>query len=55
MADGRSAGYSMRWDARFEYRLSQTVQASLSYSGRNEPERQGVTHTGRAQITAAFR
>ena len=55
MADGRSAGYSMRWDARFEYRLSQTVQASFSYSGRNEPERQGVTHTGRAQITAAFR
>jgi len=55
MADGRSAGRSMRWDTRFEYRLSQTIQASFSYTGRNEPARQGVTHTGRAQVTAAFR
>jgi hypothetical protein len=55
MAEGRSAGRSMRWDTRFEYRLSQTIQASLSYTGRNEPERQGVVHTGRAQVTAAFR
>lgn len=55
MADGRSAGRSMRWDMRFEYRLSQTIQASVSYAGRNEPARQGVTHTGRAQVTAAFR
>ncbi|HOT95982.1 MAG TPA: hypothetical protein PKZ83_02540 [bacterium] len=55
MADGRSAGRSMRWDMRFEYRLSQTIQASVSYTGRNEPARQGVTHTGRAQVTAAFR
>jgi hypothetical protein len=55
MANGRSPGQSMRWDIRFDYRLSQTVQASLSYSGRNEPQRQGIVHTGRAQVTAAFR
>lgn len=56
MANGRSAGRSMRWDIRFDYKLSQTVQATVSYSGRNEPERQqGVIHTGRAQVTAAFR
>lgn len=55
MAEGRSAGRSLRWDLRFEYRLSQTMQASISYAGRNEPLRQGVVHTGRAQVTAAFR
>ncbi len=55
MANGRSLGTSLRWDLRFDYRVSQTIQASFSYSGRNEPERNRVIHTGRAQVTAAFR
>jgi len=55
MADGRSAGRSLSWELRFDYRLSQTIQASISYTGRSEPERSGTIHTGRAQITAAFR
>ncbi len=55
MAGGRSAGQSLRWEVRFDYRVSQTIQASFSYSGRSEPERLGTIHTGRAQITAAFR
>ncbi|MBN2355702.1 hypothetical protein JXO59_06285 [candidate division KSB1 bacterium] len=55
MANGRSPGSSLRWDVRFDYRVSKTIQASLSYGGRSEPERQGTIHTGRAQITAAFR
>ncbi len=55
MANGRSAGQSMRWDLRFDYRISQVIQATVSYSGRNEPERNQVIHTGRAQVTAAFR
>jgi len=55
MADGRSPGQSMRWDIRFDYRISQTIQATFSYTGRNEPERNRVIHTGRAQVTAAFR
>jgi hypothetical protein len=55
MANGRSAGQSMRWDIRFDYRISQVIQATISYSGRNEPEREQVIHTGRAQVTAAFR
>ncbi|MBN1560091.1 hypothetical protein JW998_07555 [candidate division KSB1 bacterium] len=55
MASGRSIGQSTRWDIRFDYRLSSAIQATLSYSGRNEPEREQVIHTGRAQVTAAFR
>ncbi len=55
MANGRSIGRSLNWDLRFDYRMSQTIQASFSYSGRNEPQRRGTIHTGRAQVTAAFR
>ena len=55
MANGRSAGQSVRWDIRFDYRISPVIQATFSYSGRNEPERDQVIHTGRAQVTAAFR
>ena len=55
MASGRSLGNSIRWDVRFDYRISQTIQATFSYTGRNEPERERTIHTGRAQITAAFR
>ncbi|MDZ7345247.1 MAG: hypothetical protein ONA69_00475 [candidate division KSB1 bacterium] len=55
IANGRSAGRSTRWEIRFDYRLSDVMQATLSYSGRNEPARHGVIHTGRAQVTAAFR
>ncbi len=55
MANGRSIGQSIRWDLRFDYRISSVIQATLSYAGRNEPERDRVIHTGRAQITAAFR
>jgi hypothetical protein len=55
MANGRSLGRSINWDVRFDYRVSLTIQASLSYSGRNEPLRRGTIHTGRAQVTAAFR
>ncbi|MBN1479859.1 hypothetical protein JXA70_06290 [candidate division KSB1 bacterium] len=55
MANGRSIGQSSRWDIRFDYRISSVIQATLSYSGRSEPERDRVIHTGRAQVTAAFR
>lgn len=55
MANGRSIGQSFNWDLRFDYRVSITIQASVSYSGRNEPQRRGTIHTGRAQVTAAFR
>jgi hypothetical protein len=55
MADGRSLGSSARWDIRFDYRISSTIQATFSYSGRNEPERSRTIHTGRAEVTAAFR
>jgi hypothetical protein len=55
MANGRSIGQSFNWDLRFDYRVSVTIQASISYSGRNEPQRRGTIHTGRAQVTAAFR
>jgi len=55
MADGRSPGRSLRWDIRFDYRVSQTIQATFSYTGRSEPERNRTIHTGRAQVTAAFR
>ncbi len=55
MASGRSLGQSLRWDMRFDYRISDTIRATFSYSGRNEPERDRTIHTGRAQVTAAFK
>jgi hypothetical protein len=55
MASGRSLGQSMRWDVRFDYKISNTINATFSYTGRNEPERNRTIHTGRAQVTAAFR
>lgn len=55
MANGRSLGRSLNWDLRFDYRVSATIQASVSYNGRNEPQRRGTVHTGQAQVTAAFR
>lgn len=55
VAGGRSLGTSMRWDVRFDYRISKTIQASLSYSGNHEPTRNRTIHTGRAQLTASFR
>ncbi|MBD3375684.1 hypothetical protein GF406_11665 [candidate division KSB1 bacterium] len=55
MASGRSLGSSMRWDFRFDYRISNTINATISYTGRNEPERDRTLHTARAQVTAAFR
>jgi hypothetical protein len=55
MARGRSLGRSMRWDLRFDYRLSETINVVFSYTGRNEPERNRTIHTGQAQVTAAFR
>jgi len=55
MANGRSIGQSIRWDIRFDYRFSDVIMATFSYTGRNEPQRDRVIHTGRAQITAAFR
>ena len=55
VAGGRSLGTSMRWDVRFDYRVSKTIQASLSYSGNHEPTRNRTIHTGRAQMTASFR
>lgn len=55
MANGKSLGRSVNWDLRFDYRVSMTIQASFSYSGRNEPLRRGTIHTGQAQVTAAFR
>jgi len=55
MAGGRSLGNSLRWDIRFDYKVSQTIRATFSYSGRNEPERDRTIHTGRAEVTAAFR
>lgn len=55
MALGRSVGYSTRWDIRFDYRISDVIMATVSYSGRNEPDRDQLIHAGKAQVTASFR
>ena len=50
---GLTAGKSYFWNLNFEYRLSNFVQATVTYSGRAE-NKSRVIHTGTAELRAFF-
>jgi hypothetical protein len=54
MVAGNAPGQTQRWELGLSYRISQNVQGSLNYNGRNEKQRGGVIHLGRAEIRAFF-
>lgn len=53
LTGGRLEGRTWLWQAALEYRISQFVQASLNYDGRNEGGH-GTIHTVRASVRAFF-
>ena len=54
MVGGNRIGQSWRWNISFNYQISRNIQASLSYTGRNEPHLPDVIHLGRAEMQAFF-
>ncbi|MCH8980873.1 hypothetical protein IH922_02510 [candidate division KSB1 bacterium] len=54
LTDGRRAGTTLRWNLSFDYRISRNVQASMSYFGRNEPDRPKTQHIARVEMRAFF-
>jgi hypothetical protein len=50
---GLTAGKSYFWNLNFEYRLSNFIQATVTYSGRAE-NKSRVIHTGTAELRAFF-
>ncbi len=53
LTGGRVAGKTYLWRAAFDYRVTQFIQATLSYDGRTEGGRSPV-HTARAEVRAFF-
>jgi len=53
LTDGRAEGLSWVWRVNFDYRLTAFMQATLSYIGRSEAERDAV-HSARAEVKAFF-
>ncbi len=54
MAEGLEPGLSAEWRARFEYRLSNGLMASVSYVGRSDPFRPRTVHRMQAEVRAYF-
>ena len=54
LTGGRRAGTTLRWNFSFDYRVSRNVQASMSYFGRNEPDRPKTQHFARVEMRAFF-
>lgn len=54
MVSGNTPGLTQRWELGLSYRISKNMQGSLTYNGRNEKQRGGVIHLGRAEIRAFF-
>jgi hypothetical protein len=53
LTDGRAQGLTWLWHLTCDYRLTQFIQASLSYDGRSERNVNAV-HTARAEVRAFF-
>ncbi len=53
LTGGRVQGRTFIWRAGFDYRVTQFIQANLSYDGRSEGGRAPV-HTARAEVRAFF-
>ena len=54
MANGLEPGFAAEWRARFEYRLSNGLMASVSYLGRSDPFRPRTVHRLQAEVRAYF-
>lgn len=54
LTDGKQSGSTYRWSVGFDYRVSQNVQVSLSYLGRNEPNRPKTQHIAKVEMRAFF-
>lgn len=48
------AGATLRWLVALNYNISRYVRATLSYNGRQEPDRPDTIHLGRAEVRAYF-
>ncbi|HOJ03079.1 MAG TPA: hypothetical protein PK916_03655 [Bacteroidota bacterium] len=53
LTDGRAEGQSWIWRVNLDYRLTSFMQATISYLGRSEAERD-VVHNARAEVKAFF-
>jgi len=54
LTEGNRAGTTLRWNFGFDYRVSQNVQASLTYFGRKEPNRPDAQHIAKMEMRAFF-
>ncbi|MDZ7338650.1 MAG: hypothetical protein ONB30_08920 [candidate division KSB1 bacterium] len=54
VAEGNQPGATLRWNLAVDYRVSENVRASLSYSGRSEPQRPEALHVAKAEVRAFF-
>ncbi|NIR68468.1 hypothetical protein GWN42_01420 [candidate division KSB1 bacterium] len=54
LTNGNRAGTTLRWNFGFDYRLTNNVQASLSYFGRNAPDRPDTQHFAKVEMRAFF-
>ncbi|MCC7429318.1 hypothetical protein IT568_00605 [bacterium] len=54
LTSGLQEGNSFDWNLRFDYRISNNVSSSLSYSGKKHSGDKFVTHLGKAEIRAFF-
>jgi hypothetical protein len=60
LAEGNQPGSTLRWNLAIDYRVSDNVRASVTYSGRSEPQRsyaaggQQVVHLAKAEMRAFF-
>ncbi|MDQ7064271.1 MAG: hypothetical protein Q9P90_08485 [candidate division KSB1 bacterium] len=54
LAQGNRQGNTLRWNFRFEYRVSSNLNASVSYQGRDEPDRPKTLHLAKVEMRAFF-
>ncbi len=54
LAQGNRLGKSFRWNIAFEYRMSTNLNTSVSYQGRQEPQRESTIHLAKVELRAYF-
>jgi hypothetical protein len=57
MLEGNQKGWTIRWNALFDYRVNQYVTYYITYNGYNEPylgDVRRTVHQGRAEVSATF-
>ncbi|KAA3610988.1 MAG: hypothetical protein DWQ05_21090 [Calditrichaeota bacterium] len=54
LAQGYRLGDSFRWNLTFEYRMANNLNTSVSYQGRDEPQREETIHVAKVEMRAYF-